>query len=276
MSNEPKQEMLFDANELNHLDSRVRMTFIGDEQFVSILDVLEYHGNKKNPRQAWKNISEYMVKQGISNSPDFGQYAFEGSDGKRKAKTPVMNLRGFYRFTQSADIPEWEHIRQWQAQLGELASKSKAEQDRLNSIKILQDAGFGDHPHTLWKIAHNETISEQALLKKAYARLIDNPDYPELTNTEYLALFGLKAKQLKAILQTENIKSKLGTQQLETIAFAAKQLRYVLSEQGEMTNERAKLIIHEVIDPIGVYMRGIAQLMGKDHITGKPLLPIGK
>lgn len=272
----PQLPLLPEATPFELLDSRVRITIINDDEFASIFDILEYHGNKKNPRQAWKNILKYMQdKQGFSNSPDFGQYAFEGKDGKRKAVTPVVNIEGFMRLAQSADVPEWEEIRNWQARVTGQEARSKAGRDRDNQLSKLQKAGYGDRPEVIRFERYNEELDEYAKLKKMYSEVIDAPDYASLNNAEYEAFFGMFAKQLKKVYGDVSIRSIMGTVQLETMIYAERRLREALSTQQVMTNERAIQIIKVVIEPLGVYLRGYTQLMNIDLVTGKPLLGKG-
>lgn len=269
----PQLPLLPEDTALSQLDKRVRSTYIGGEQYVSVLDILEFHGNKKNPRQAWKNILKYMQeKQGFSNSPDFGQYAFEGKDGKRKAATPIVNLDGFMRLIQSADVPEWEDIRNWQAKLSGNELKSKAQRKRDSELERYQKAGLGDKPEVVRFAAYNEALKEYAALKSAFTRVCDSPDWRVLANEEYQALFGMMANQLKAVLKNENIRQSLGTDALETMTFAERRLRSVLSTQQNLSNDRIQEIIKVVVAPLGIYLRGLSQLEGKDMLTGKPLL----
>lgn len=270
----PKQPHLMQYSEvLAQLDPRVRTTYIGGEQYVSAFDILQYHGNKKNPRQAWKTTLEFMERQGASFSPFVGQYGFEGADGKRKATTPVISLDGFLRLVQAAEVPEWEPIREWLAKTGSDAIKSKAQRQRENEIAKYKKAGYGNAPEVQRLEAYNEVLKEYSELKSTYVRICENPDWQDLANAEYFALFGMFANQLKAVLKSDNIRKALDTEQLDTMAFAERRLRSVLSTQGDnLSNERIKQIIDTVISPLGVYLRGLAELRGVHHVTGRPLL----
>lgn len=263
------QPELFNYSEaFTKLDKRVRSTYIGAEQYVSALDLLQYHGNKKNPTQSWRVTMEYMERQGYSTPSVV--YQFEGSDGKKKKATPVVNLETFLRFVQSAEVPEWEGIRQWLAYIGAEQLKGNAQRDRENKIELYKKAGYGDRPEVLHMEAYNEALKEYAALKSTYARLVDNPDWANLANAEYLALFGMMAQQLKEALKSDNIRKALSTEALDTMAFAERRLRAVLTTQQNLTNERIQEIIQVVVTPLGVYLRGLQDL------TGKPLLASGE
>jgi hypothetical protein len=256
---------------LAKLDPRVRTTYIGAEQYVSILDILQYHGNKKNPTQSWRVTQEFMTRQGYSTPSVV--YAFEGKDGKKKKPTPVVDLKTFFRIAQSADVPAWEPIRDWMAELAENESKSIAQRKRENEISKYKKAGYGDKPEVQRLEAYNEALKEYSELKSTYARICENPNWQELANAEYFALFGMFANQLKAVLKSDNIRKSLDTEQLDTMAFAERRLRSVLATQGDnLSNERIKQIIDTVISPLGVYLRGLAELRGVHHVTNQPLL----
>lgn len=254
------QPKLFEYSEaLNQLDKRVRTTHIGAEQYVSVLDILEYHGNKKNPAQAWKTTLDFMERQGFGSSPFFGQHKFEGQ-GQRL--TPVVNLDGFLRLVQSAEVPEWEPIRKWLSHIGAEQIKSNAQRKRESTIATHKKHGLGNRPEIQHLEAYNEALKEYAELKSTYARLVDNPDWAMLANAEYFALFGMFSKQLKEALNNDNIRKGLDTDALETLAFAERRLRSVLATQQNLTNERIQEIIQVVVSPLGVYLRGIKQLQG--------------
>lgn len=114
MTNEliPRQYSFLDSL----LDPRVRRMWNDDGFYVSILDVLEYHGHKTNPRLSWKQTLDWMTeKQGFKpSSIEIIQHQFAGQ-GQRK--TPVIHEDLFYRILQSADVPEWEPLRVFGAAL---------------------------------------------------------------------------------------------------------------------------------------------------------------
>lgn len=273
----PQLPLLPEETILDRLDIRVRSVLIDGEQFVSILDVLKYHGNKKNPRQSWQTTIKYMQeKQGYTNSPDIGQYQFVGSDGKRKVATPVANLKGFMRFVQSVDVPEWEEIRQWQTRLAEEDLKSKAERNRENKLDRLHKAGLGDRIETRILSARHENIKIYKELKSVINRLVDNPDWALVTDAEYHALFGMTAKHLKKILNTDSIRDKLGLHPLHALNYSEALLRDILLTQGKIDNQRYLEIIRFAIEPIGTHLRSVSEALGIDTISGKPLLGKGK
>jgi hypothetical protein len=270
-----KQPELMPYSEaLSHLDPRVRTTHIGGEQFISVLDILQYHGNKKNPTQAWKTTLGFLEKQGFAGSPYLGEHQFEG---KGQRLTPIVNLEGFLRIAQGAEVPEWEEIRSWLAKVGAEQLKSKAQRKRENDIGLYKKAGYGNAPEVLRLEAYNEALKEYAELKSTYTRVCENPDWKALANAEYVALFGLMANQLKAVLGNDNIRKALDTEQLDTMAFAERRLRGVLATQRDsLSNEEIQRIIEVVISPLGAYMRGLSELQGKDFLTGQPLIGKGR
>ena len=267
------QPLFPEETAFDRLDSRVRSTFLNDEQYVSVLDLLEFHGNKKNPTQAWKTTLDFMERQGASLTPFCGVYQFPNKDGKKRKATPVINLNGFLRIAQSSDVPEWEPIRQWLADTGEQKLRSKAARERDSESAKLHKAGFGQRPEVIRFDAYNTELDEYAKLKRMYTEVIEAPDYAALNDAEYMAFFGMFARQLKKVYGDVSIRSIMGTVQLETMTYAERRLREALSTQAVMTNDRAIQIIKVIIEPLGVYLRGYTQLMNVDLVTGRPLLP---
>lgn len=272
----PQLPLLPEATAFEMLDRRVRSSFMNDELYVSVLDLLEFYGNKKNPSQAWRDTLAYMERQGASLTPFCGLSKFIGKTGKMSKPTPMINLNGFLRIVQSADVPEWEHIRQWLADTGERELKSKASRERDNESAKLHKAGYGQTPEVIRFDAYRTELDEYAKLKKMYTQVIEAPDYAALNNAEYEAFFGMFASQLKKVYGDVSIRSIMGTVQLETMIYAERRLREALATQATMTNERAVQIIKVVIEPLGVYLRGYTQLMNIDLVTGKSLLGDGK
>lgn len=115
MSNElvPRQSSFLDSI----LDPRVRRFYNEQGLYISILDVLEIHAHKKNPTDSWKNTLAWMTdKQGFKDQTSLiRDWRPDGQIGGRA--TPMIHEDLFYRILQSADVPEWEPLRQWGAAL---------------------------------------------------------------------------------------------------------------------------------------------------------------
>ena len=103
-----------------------------------------------------------------------------------------------------------------------------------------------------------------------------NPDYKAIKGLEYKILFGMWAKDLKDVLGSDKIRENLPDVQLQAFTLAELSLRKILEVQRNMTNEQVLESVRIAFQPIGVYLRGIAELTGTHIVTGKPLLSSGK
>lgn len=270
----PKQlSLLPPETVLGELDSRVRRVVIHGEEWVSVFDILEYHGNKKNPRQAWKTTIEFMERQGADLScPDYGQHQFEG---KGQRKTPIINLEGFMRFVQSAEVPEWEFIREWIAKTGANEVKSKATRKLESEIAKYDKAGLGNRPEIVLIKARLENKVGHELLKEIVTILCEKPNWRDLNNAMYMALFGMVASELHKILNTsksQSIRDKLPLRQLQFLTLSEGILTDTLSVQGNITMQRILDTIDMAIVPIGNSLQWYSQNVGLHHVTGQSLL----
>lgn len=264
---------LFENNPLNELDSRVRITEIGGELHASVLDILQYHGNKANPTQSWRVIQKALKEQGFESSTQIVEHKF---DGRGQRLTPVINAFQFLRIVQTADVPEWEDIRLWLAKLGYIKLQDRASQTRENQIALLQENNLANSYEGRRYVARHANIETLKELNKIIARVCDNPSYGALTNKRYEILFGETVAQIKAMLNSQKIRDSLHLTQIRTLTFAEETLKDVLSSKGELTNEDIALITQVTLPPIADMLRDLMNAQGLHHITGKPLLNSGQ
>ena len=104
------------------------------------------------------------------------------------------------------------------------------------------------------------------------AVLVHNPEYGKIHNAKYRALFGATSEQIKLLTGAKDVTKGLPTLQLDTLAFAHKQIVQILRMQSNVDNQRVLDSIAMVVTPLGVYLRSLCEQLGVDHITGLPLL----
>lgn len=96
------------------LDPRVRRLYNENGLYIAIADLFEFHGNQKNPNRSWAKTLAWMTKaQGFKRS-DTDMVLIPAPRGK---PTTFVHEDLFWRILQSADVPEWEPLRQWGAAL---------------------------------------------------------------------------------------------------------------------------------------------------------------
>lgn len=268
--NTPKQlSLLPPETVLGELDNRVRRVVIDGEGWVSALDLLQYHGNKVNPSLSWKRTLAFMTeKQGANlGSNNLLEHQFEGR-GQRK--TPIINLEGFLRFAQSAEVPEWEWIRQLQVVTTAKTAKQRKLEHDLGLIDKSQWNNDAGKERIQLQI---DVIKSWQVLQSTIKDMVDNPNYGQLTNSEYMNLFGTNADGLKNKLKSKDIRADLATMALSTLRHAETILSSVLRlSNGNLTMQQTTTIYEHVLKPLGEAHEVICNEFGIDHVTGKPLL----
>lgn len=156
--------------------------------------------------------------------------------------------------------------------------ESRAILAKQNVVNKHERAGLGNHPNVLHTKAELEVSRSVKAVDAMFSKIVSNPAYDTLHNAKLMALFGLKSKQIKAILNCKNIHEGLPTMQLEFIDFAHKRIIQILGMQanGEISNDRALAAIEIAVKPLGDYLHNLCDQLGIDHVTGQPLLPSGK
>lgn len=268
----PNQLSLFQqVNDLEHWNE-IRRVELNGEMFYSVLDIFKFYGDTTNYRQEWKTTLGQLEKQGFSYSTEIIQYQFEGSDGRRKAATPIANLEVFLRIAQATSFKHWEDIRRFMSGAAAEKLQSQAERKRRNIIEKHEKAGYGDAPEIQRLRARDENIRVYKDLKTVIGQIVDNPNWASITNAEYTALFGMVSKQLKTLLNSESIRDSIGSHQLHALTYAEAVLRDLLKAQGETSNERILETIKFAIEPIGHHLQSVSDALGVHPVTGKPLL----
>lgn len=207
------------------------------------------------------------------------------SDGKTYQRE-FTNDESLYRITQylrnTKDRPMIAEVRQYLAEAGSLLDDwrrnpekmlSVAESRMLSEISKHEKAGLGEHPNIIHLKAELEAKQVVKELNNMVSKVVNNPDYAKIHNTKHLALFGATAGKIRDILNSKDIHKALPTLQLNTLIFAERQMIEVLRLQGgSIDNQRALDSIIMAVQPLGVYLRGLCDSLGIDHISGQPLL----
>jgi len=216
------------------------------------------------------------------------QLKYQSSDGKSYNRN-FANDETLYLLVQylrsSDDRPMLDEIRQFLAISGATLDDwrrnpekfiSAAEAKRLEILERHDKAGLGDRPEIIHLKSEHEIKRSIKELNSVIQSLIDNPDFAKLHDTKYVSLFGETASNLKKMLDTKDIHKSLPTLQLDTLDFTHKQIMQVLRLQGKISNDEAMKSIAMVVEPLGVYLRGLCANLGIHHVTGKPLLGSGQ
>jgi len=119
-------------------DIQIRRTWIDDEWFFSVIDIIAVLTNSTNPRDYWYKM-KVRVKQdeGFEPSTVCRQFKMEASDSKMR-QTDCANTEGILRIIQSVPSPKAEPFKRWLAKVGyervlEIEDPELA-QDRMKSL----------------------------------------------------------------------------------------------------------------------------------------------
>ena len=99
--------------------------------------------------------------------------------------------------------------------------------------------------------------------------------YSALTDTEYMALFMRKAKEIKAATGQKNARHGMTPQALAFVRIVESTFTDILKNYDSIPFDYACELMRDIAAPLGVSVREIESIMGIDLATGRPLLTSG-
>lgn len=267
-----KQLTLFDAQFAN-----VRRVMRDGRELFSLVDICRYFSDTENAaRVYWSQTKKRLKADGFEVYQNLIQLKLIAPDGKKRL-TDVADGRTVLRIIQSIPSAKAEPVREWLAALGyreieEAQQPALAVQRREKELERLYTAGYGDHESVKRLQARHDSIENVKRLKEAISSLCTSPRFGEIFNAEYVALFGLIAKQLETLLETKSIRDGLPLLQLRALSYAETSLTVLLGNHEAMTNEQILHAVDVAIRPIGAHLKAISDAAGVHHVTGRKLL----
>jgi hypothetical protein len=203
-----------------------------------------------------------------------------------ETQSDFVNDKCLYRISQELRStkarPAIEAIKQYLAEAGAFAdmlrlndSRELSTQERKihHAIDLHEKWGLGDRPEIIHLKTQADNLATFAIFKDVIHTLVDNPNWAEIFNAEYIELFGMKAKEIATLTGGKSARDKLPTLQLDTVVYAEKRLIEILRlQQQGLSNERVLDAIVIAVRPMGVYLRDLCEAIGRHHVTGQPLL----
>lgn len=151
--------------------------------------------------------------------------------------------------------------------------KTKKQRQLEREKELIEKAWSSNHEAIERKQLQIDVIKSWQSLQSTIKDMVDKPNYGQLTNAEYLNLFGATAKELKIKLNSKDIRADLATMALSTLRHAETTLNAILRlSSGNLTMQQTTAIYEHVLKPIGDTHEHICQQFGVDSVTGKPLL----
>jgi hypothetical protein len=279
------------ANQLSlftfQIDERIRRVEIDGVIWFSVLDTFEHYGNAKNPTTSWNTALKRLQKQGFDTTREILVYQFPASDGRKKKETPIATFKTMLRIAQVTDFDEWEHIRQWMAdvaheQLEELANPligMRNAERRLALHKrqyLAEQLSRGETVDAALKALPErmEAVDVFKMLTDEIKRKVAEPRYGQLINAEYWSMFNAKADELRKLLNSQSIRDALPPAQLSLIKSAELMIRDIVKQSERMTMQDLLDAVDEIVTPMGAILLKASQRAGVHHVTGKPLLNV--
>lgn len=224
-----------------------------------------------SPSEFWRKLKARMVKSGIELRTWCTKLSYTAENG-RKYQIDHATAEGLYLITQRMDANTGirNKILAYLAKAGVIADEFRRDPEKAISAGI---AGYRRQGQSNdWIKERIETIDDYKLLCITVDRVCKAPRYGEIVNTEYRALYGLIAADLKALLNTKKIRDALPQLQLSYIHTAEIALRLLLDQSESMTNEDICRAAKAICEPLGAHLREVSRILRIHHITGKPLL----
>ncbi len=272
-----KQLSLFGNNP--QFDDNIRRVEIKGIVHFSVLDVFQYYGRAKNPTTSWETALKRLDKQGFERSREILEWRFDAVSGGKP--TPICSYKTMLRIAQVTEFKEWEHIRQWMAEVANerieemlnpgLGTQRAKERD----LKLLKAQGYSNKQALDRLEIRIDTMSGFKSLMEKIKEVCINPNYGKITNAEYMALFGEVASGLEAILNTKSVRDALPTLQLSYLKTAELTLREAISASNELTMAQLLSLVNDYVLPLGEHLKTVSEKLGRHHITGKRLLGRG-
>lgn len=154
--------------------------------------------------------------------------------------------------------------------------KSLAARKRQKELGKYQRAGLSDRPEIKHLELRNDSIAIYNALMETVQSVCDNPQYGQITNSEYIAMFNQTTAQLRALLNTKKIRNELPSTQLMYLSIAERQLQDYLKMHHDITNEEVLEGITLIVAPLGVHLRNVCEILGVHHVTNTALLAGGE
>lgn len=269
------QLKLFEPN----FGSKIRRVELSGVMYFSILDVFKHYGSEgsaSNPATYWKRVEKRLKTQGADITGLFTLHQFQG---ERQRPTPVAPFKSFLRFIQASEIPEWESIRQWMAEVANERIEESANptlgleraESRFIDAKVKQGM-TQEQAATFLQHVQEGRIKRREWTDTLKAVVIDAVNYGLATNTEYKGLFGRDAKQIRRETGFKTARDGMTIEGRALLTAVEATLERLFRQKEHLTFTQALKIIEEVCGVYKISVDGVQQLLGIDLATGKPLL----
>lgn len=255
--------------------------------YYSLIDIMGEFTDSKVVDQYWRDTKKRLQKEGFETQENILRLKLTAADGKQRL-ADVATADICMRVLMSVPTPEDETKRQnlelvkrWMsrivgAEIDKAEQKHKASRHRENDLRLHQQWGLGDRPEVQWAEARHDNIETLKSLRDKFNLLCNNPRFGQLMNVEYIAMFGMVAKDLEIVLNSKSIRDSLSTLQLRWLTTCESTIDELLGSRSVWEMNQVEQMVISVVKPIGDMLKSIMNAQGLDHITGRPLLGKGE
>ncbi|ODS42582.1 MAG: phage antirepressor protein [Candidatus Altiarchaeales archaeon IMC4] len=178
---------------------KIRRTWVNDEWWFSVVDVVEVLTDSVNPRDYWFKMKIRVKEEdGFEPSTICRQLKLLASDGKMR-ETDCANTEGIFRIIQSIPSPNAEPFKRWLAKVGyerirEIENPELA-QERAKEYYELK----GYPKDWIEKRVRGIAIRQELTDEWSQRGVGDEREYAILTNEISTATFGIPIKKHKQV-----------------------------------------------------------------------------
>lgn len=268
---------LFD-NTHPEFNARIRRAQHEGKTVYSLVDIMaEFSETEADARFYWRDTKKRLKSDGFDLRDKISQLKLKAKDGKLRL-TDCADAETCLRIVQSIPSPKAESIREWLAHLAyerleEAAQPGLASQRaRERDLALLKAHGYGDHEATQFLEARIQGVDTFKQLMTLVKEVCESPNYGQIVNSEYQAMFGKVASELRVILDTKSVRDALPALQLSYLRTAELGLQQLVKQSDHLTMPQILAAIASIVRPLGEHLRVVCNLLGIDPITGKPQL----
>ncbi len=190
---------------------KIRRTFIDEQWFFSVVDIIDALTDSNNPRDYWYRMKRREKESsGIELSTLCRQLKLTSADGK-SYKTDAVNTEAAFRIIQSIPSPKAEPFKRWLAQVGyervqEIENPELAQQ-RMR--QLFKEKGYPDD--WIEKRVRGIAVRDELTGEWQKRGIADQKDFAILTSEISKAAFGVTPSDYKKLkgLKRENLRDHM-------------------------------------------------------------------
>lgn len=252
-------------------DKEIRKSFVNEEWFFSVVDVIAALTESKDPTNYWSMLKSRELENGIELSTFCGQLKLTAKDGKNRL-TDVANTEALFRIIQSIPSPKAEPFKRWLARIG----KERLDEIEQPGKAIERAKGYylakGYDPK--WVQTRTASIDTRQKFTDSLkdTGVTEKKDYAILTNEMYSSTFGMTAgqyKKHKELRKDESLRDNMTPIELAATIFSEATSTEFLNQSGTKDLIETKGFIIKAGNITNEAIKKIEKETGKKVVTSE-------